>query len=241
MKVIDNLFILTSKVNVSSNPFSYTKKRSIYSCEERYNQLLETINSIKKRVKNYFIILIDNSKFSDEKKNKLCNIVNIFIGRNNIQNIQKFDYITDKQGCKGTAEMFMVNECLKRIVKENLTFKNLFKLTGRYILNNNFKINKYKNEKLIFKRNKQLENYYYTCFYKIPQSFFYNYQMIVKFFVENPQIIIKKNKLGLEQYFPELVLQQTKNIRLLNVLGVTQNIAVCKNSEYKKWKTNKHI
>ena len=55
-----NVVLITSKIYVSNKPLTYINTRSIYSSEQRLNQTLETINSIKKYIPNYFIVLFFN-------------------------------------------------------------------------------------------------------------------------------------------------------------------------------------
>ena len=46
-----NLVIITSVLNISNNPLSYTPTRSVYSYEERLEQTFKTIDSLSK-IKN---------------------------------------------------------------------------------------------------------------------------------------------------------------------------------------------
>ena len=66
-----NIVFITSKIYTSNEPFSYTNIRSVYTPEERFIQTLETIVSIRKNIPNPYIILFDNSIFTN---NDYCNI-----------------------------------------------------------------------------------------------------------------------------------------------------------------------
>ena len=60
-----NIVLITSKIIVSRNIFSYISIRSIYSIEERFKQIKETIISIRKNIPDVCIFLIDNSNFEN--------------------------------------------------------------------------------------------------------------------------------------------------------------------------------
>ena len=51
-----NLIIITSILNPINKPLDYCNKRTIYSIEERYQQTIITINSIKEKIPNYFMV-----------------------------------------------------------------------------------------------------------------------------------------------------------------------------------------
>jgi len=172
----ENVVLITSKIYVSKNKFSYINIRSIYTKDERYVQTINTINSIKKYIPNVFIILIDNSTFTENEKDILIKNTNIFINHND----KILDYYTNNNEIKAIAELCQIKYALNIISTCNIKFNNFFKITGRYIINNNFVYDlyakTYKNDN-IFKQNKSIKDrlYYYTCFYKISQNNFNEY------------------------------------------------------------------
>ena len=107
--------------------------------------------------------------------------------------------------------------------------KSLYKISGRYLINNNFKYEKFDNKFNIIKKNKDLKdiNYYYTCFYKISK------ENIEGFFQKIKNAFNNKNKyykLNLEEMIPDFL---DNKYKLLENLGITQRIAVWnKNIEY---------
>jgi hypothetical protein len=172
----ENVVLITSKIYVSKNKFSYINMRSIYTKDERYTQTINTINSIKKYIPNVFIVLIDNSTFTENEKDILINNTNIFINHND----KILDYYTNNSEIKAVAELCQIKYALNIISTCNIKFNNFFKITGRYLINNNFVYDlyakTYKNDN-IFKQNKSIKDrlYYYTCFYKIAQNNFDEY------------------------------------------------------------------
>jgi len=218
-----NIIVITSKIIVTQNKFTYVNTRSIYSEEERFNQTIETINSIKKYIPDYYIILFDNSKLDDKKKYILINIVNKFI---NIIDDDNLNHNTDVCDLKLIGELSqhisLYDNYLKYIdFSKN---KNYFKISGRYVINNTFNYNNYNNNLIIFKRNMELKHikYYYTSFFKI------NITNINYFYEKMKEIILKYPYEELKKYDYEVLIPKIleDKIQLVNNLGITQRIAV---------------
>jgi hypothetical protein len=220
----ENLILITSKIYVSNNRFSYIEKRSIYNKEERYVQTINTINSIKKYIPNVFIVLIDNSIFTENEKDVLINNTNIFINHND----KILDYYTNNSEIKAIAELCQIKYALNVINNYNIKFNNFFKITGRYIINNNFlydiyaKI--YKNDN-IFKRNKLIKDriYYYTCFYKISQNNFNDY--VNKIYDLYSELVLKPYENIYYVIDLEFLLPSQLQFKEVNDLGITQYIS----------------
>jgi hypothetical protein len=220
-----NLFLITSKIYVSNNPFSYVNKRSIYSTKERFEQTLETIKSIKKYVNDSFIVLFDNSNFTIEEYNKLNEVTNLFI---NITNNSVLNNYTNESPNKAYGELSQIYYSLKYI--KNIHFDNFFKISGRYLINENFNYNIYDNDSNIFKKNKKIikDDYYYTSLYKISNKNFNSYiNVINSLFEEISNNNSKYNNISLEIFFPKKILFQETN-----TLGLVENIAVWNEINY---------
>ena len=109
---------------------------------------------------------------------------------------------------------------------KNMKIKNIFKLTGRYKLNDNFDFNNYDNDDIIFKRNELVEDraYYFTCFYKIGGDKINLYYDILKELFDD----IQKNYYEYEEWEVLLPTLLFNEFRTIKELGVTQDIAVWK-------------
>ena len=220
---VNNLVIITSKIYVSSNILSYTPTRSIHTVTDRFNQTIDTINSIKKYIPNPFIILIDNSVF--ENKDFLLQLKHSVDNFINITDDNKLNYYTDCYEYKAFAEMYQLLNVYKILKQMNLNshkFKNMFKISGRYVLNNTFNYKNYNNSNNIIKQNMTVTDriYWYTSFYKI------NINFINKLF-DSLQIIFD-NKEQYTQYDLEVIFSMIfkDNFTLINHLGLTQNVSV---------------
>lgn len=147
-----NVFIVTSAIHTHFG---------IFSPEIREQQTFETIKSIKERVPNSFIILSDMGKSSIS--NRLVRETNCYFDLStepNIQQYQKFPKkariyainLMETLGIIRTLELILKEPTLKFLLSNSDYF---FKLSGRYVLNDNFKLGNLVNEntfeKYIFK------------------------------------------------------------------------------------------
>lgn len=220
----ENVVLITSKIYVSNNKFSYINKRSIYTKEERFMQTINTISSVKKYIPNVFIILMDNSTFTETEKDVLTNSTNIFINHND----KTLDYHTNVSEIKAIAELCQVKYALCVIKNYNIKFNNFFKITGRYIINNNFVYDMYtktfKNEN-IFKKNNSIKDrlYYYTCFYKISQNNFNEY--IDKVNELYNELVLKLYENIYNTIDLEFLLPSQLQFKEIDDLGITQYIS----------------
>jgi hypothetical protein len=215
-----NIVLITSKIIVSSKPFSYVENRSIYSTETRYEQTLDTIESIRKKIPDSCIFLIDNSNLDRDMYNKLNELCDVFI--NPIYD-KKLKYYTDRNIYKSIAEGYQIMYFLDLFKQLDIKFDRFFKISGRYYLNNKFKYNKFLSNNIIFSSNNEFGIFYYTCFYMIPYTKFNLYENSYKILYNN----IKNTELvenSIEFILPQLI--GFENIKLVNRLGVTQRIAV---------------
>jgi hypothetical protein len=127
-----NTFIITSTINTQFG---------LISPENRFNQTLETIESIKSV--NCPIIMIDNSNFSlsCNQYKILKNKVDYFIDIGQ----RKHSLFFNKNGVKGAGECYMLLVALDILKKHFYESKRIFKISGRYKLSKEFNINTYNN------------------------------------------------------------------------------------------------
>lgn len=137
-------FIITSCINA---PVMSTI--NVYGKDSRYEDTLKTIESIRRKVPNVKIILIDNSTvpLTEEQLTELSKNVDVF--KTIDHNI--FTLFVNSIGNKGMGEAYIMNEAIKIIEEQNLIGKRIFKITGRYTLADSFDISFYDNPELIGK------------------------------------------------------------------------------------------
>lgn len=128
------------------------KDFSRYSTEQRFYQTLETIDSIRTKVPNAYICLFECSykPISDEYKNILKEKVDVFLEFYDEPGIKTlYENFSQKQELitfgKSLLETRGTLNCLY-LMKEKQLFTDvnrIFKLTGRYTLNEHFNIQDY--------------------------------------------------------------------------------------------------
>lgn len=141
------LFLVSSSIkHFNESGFSqYTEK-------ERFDQTIQTIECIKKKVPNSYIILFDcsHSAISEDYQKELKDKCDLFLDLSNdsiIQGLyenleQRPELITYGKSLLETRGLLAT---LYTIKEHNLFFdsQRVFKLTGRYLLNDDFNISNY--------------------------------------------------------------------------------------------------
>lgn len=206
----NKLVIITSIINPVKEPLSYSKIRSVYSCEERFQQLLKTINSIRNKIPNSFITLLECSlnieKYEDILKNKVDKYLNF------IDNKIILKQVNSKY--KGRGENYQL---LNYLIQENLNnYDCIIKISGRYYLNDKFNYNTFDNAVNIFRYYKEA-NVVSTRLYKINKQYFKHYLDTLK----------SADKYLLQGVSIEQVLNVLLTMTKINYIGVSGNVAVC--------------
>lgn len=218
-----NVVLITSKIIVSDESLSYSDKRSIYTPDERYIQTLNTINSIRKYIPNSFIIIIDNSNLDDTMNKNIHDNVDFFINPTTDENLNN---LTNNNIYKGLGEvsqqLFFYNNFLKNI--DTTKINHFFKVSGRYLINENFDYNNFDNEHNIFKKNKDVTDreYYYTSFYKLNKDTLPKYYTLLQNVLDNKELYMH-DKADLEVIIPSIL---NYNFKTIDNIGLTQFYSV---------------
>jgi hypothetical protein len=147
------------------------KELSQYNTEERFQQTLETIKSIRTKVPNSYICLFECSykPISEEYRNILQDQVDLFLELYDDYGL-KIIY----ENLKSNPNLMIFGKslletrgllCALYHIKKNMLFKDaqrMFKLTGRYLLTDEFNIQDY--ESCL------LENYYVAKVFEYPDD-----------------------------------------------------------------------
>lgn len=139
---MSNLFIVTSALN---------SFRSVIPLEIRYEQTLETLESIRNKVPDSIIVLAESSPdpVPDHMLQVLSGKVDYLLINSNVPDIMQLG----KQGLQSPAEAYSLFVTLDIIEKLNLSgVERVFKLTGRGVLTDDFHIEDHKSSgKYLFK------------------------------------------------------------------------------------------
>lgn len=153
-----NIFLITSVIKVLDDH----NEKSFCHHPRRQHETLKTIYSIREKNPGAKIFLLECSDMSREQEHFLKEKVDIFL--NLSSDIEIHETVLKS---KSLGEKMMMIKAIDYLEKENIDFDNLFKISGRYWLNENFNIDNFKNESYSIKR---LENnMVITNFYKLPK------------------------------------------------------------------------
>jgi hypothetical protein len=121
--------IITSVIETSKYPLSYSNVRSIYSAEQRFQQTLETIESVRRYIPTADILLVEcspTSKYTNAISEKVDYFLNL-----------EFNEIVNNGLAKGKGEVTLLLYALDNIPKK---YTYIYKITGRYVLQPTFNI-----------------------------------------------------------------------------------------------------
>jgi hypothetical protein len=218
-----NIFLITSIINIPNNPLSYTNVRSVYNREERFSQTQKTIKTIRKSIPNIKIFLIECSMLSDEETNYLKENTDIFLNIYDLTNLDIIDKVYSHS--KSMGEGTMTINALNYLLDNKIDYDNIFKMSGRYWLNDNFNFSDYDNDKIIVRNNTQPYKDYtnlYTSLYKINKETVELWLNYLKKSHDSFSMCV-----AFESIFANFIKTQPSNkVVYVNQLGVSGNIAV---------------
>lgn len=125
------LFVVPSTIHISTNPLSYAAVRSAFSSDERAEQTLQTITSIRNRVPGAKILLIETGSQHHLPYNIEALVDKyLYLGnRSLVRNVTDGPY-------KGLGEVVSLYLAHRWILSFGADY--YFKLSGRYHLNEQF-------------------------------------------------------------------------------------------------------
>jgi hypothetical protein len=160
-----NITLITSVINVSKNPLNYTNVRSYWTKEQRFEQTKKTIESVRKHIPDNLIVLVECSEISKEERDYFTNHTDYFLNLHDINSANIIERISSSSKAMGEGTMTIFG--LEFLSKNQLQFDNLFKLSGRYWLNNSFRYPLYDNEYNMFRKITEDLTSVFTCLYKL--------------------------------------------------------------------------
>jgi len=220
--MIENLIIITSVINIPNKPFSYTDVRSTYNREERFQQTKHTIITLKNKIPNNKIILVECSELNEEEIEYMNKNVDYFINLYGNDYLEKYIFGLSKS----LGENTLILRAIDYLTDNNIQYNNLYKISGRYWLTDNFDYNNYNNNKIIYVHEKTNKNDIYSSFYKLNVKHVKSY---VDFIIEHKELLVNcicaEIFLGL---FINHVVDESEKIKI-EFAGVAGYIAVWNN------------
>jgi hypothetical protein len=200
-------FIITSVIYFSRNKLSYSSIRSKFTPEERTEQTIKTVKSIRERMPDAEIILLEMGK----RKNISADLTELvdkylFIGNNPLVN----------WACSGKFKG--LGEAVGLIVSGSRLHTNAdfyFKISGRYFLNDDFSAEAWNSSSFLARK---YDSAISTRLYGFGQEIFSDWQRALK----RSLILLYKGR-SIEEVFPEKFGQQF--IQSIPTLGISGFVA----------------
>lgn len=206
----DNIFLVTSTIRPGQHPLSYTDIRSVFSPRERLIQTLSTIDSVREKVPDAAIVLLENSPLTEDETVLLQSSGARLVLYSGEREAVKW------RDCpfKGAGELYLLMQALKWL--KQLRYQRLFKLSGRYCLNDRFHLSRFPQDRFgIYSDGTSFS----TRLYSVPKS-------LEQLYGKQLKTTFRKALKGssIESHIMEGVPES--KIALLPFLGVTGQVAV---------------
>lgn len=134
-------FIVTSAIN---------SKFGVYSPRERLDQTLNTIATIKERVPDALVVVMEvcGTPINDLQANQIKDVCHVFIDCSNDEDVQALYDNDNWDVVKNGTEIMCFARILGILQQENLLdgIDRVHKISGRYLLNDDFKLDLYDQE-----------------------------------------------------------------------------------------------
>lgn len=163
----ENVVLVPSIIETPNTAFSYSNIRSIYSKRERLSQTKRTVKTIKEKIPGAFIVIVECSPLTENERSIFDKSADLFINLYDLGDPNIIEKIHSKS--KSWGEGTMTIQALETLNQRNIHFDRLFKLSGRYWLNEKFDYTR-------FIENNALANFYNdrmdasTILYKLTYS-----------------------------------------------------------------------
>ena len=211
-------FIITSVINTNNSiGWSYTPNRSTYTPNERFRDTLKSIQTIREKVPNSKIVLLEGRPIDLEMEREIIRLTDVYINfKDDPWVLEAID--STKKGLGEVRKLIKgIEELQKRGALKDV--KRVFKLSGRYWLNNEFNLDNYSLEQMTFKNYEHMVS---TVIYSVPMCKLDNYIILLnKCNIERDLCDI-----GIEVLFKRILQGAYVYIETLGVEGfvaITQN------------------
>ena len=190
-----DIFLVTSVIHTGEVPWNYTPTRSLFTPEERFQQSLETIDSIRKYSPFAKILYVEGGKLESTQLEKIqtrCDYVH-YLGED-----QETKLHCIESNCKGMGDAWLISKGLQYIKENHIYGRNIYKLSGRYRVNENYTMNTISSKIPTFK--KVNENSYITFFFSVPYTLLATFEKNIT----NVMNILRKNPfISIEDALPK--------------------------------------
>lgn len=170
----DDIFMVTNVVNTGQKPWSYAV-RSVYSPDERFQQAMHTVRTIRSKASRSKILFVECSDLSKQQAAELTSNVDYFINLSDIEEVRDACLNSEK---KGFGEAFQTKYGIEFLFKKRIEFNRLFKISGRYALNSGFSLGNFSMEEFTFKKSTNPSSIS-TVLFSLPYCHLFNFYNII--------------------------------------------------------------
>lgn len=217
-----DIFLITSIIKISTHHLANNVNRSVFNHQQRFEQTKQTIKSIRDKLPNIKIMLVECSPFNEEEKQYFIENTDYFYNIYDTEHEENKNTIINslsKAKCEGT----MTIEAIDYLLQNNIDFHHFYKISGRYWLNENFDSNFYINHSNVCKMIHNNRGNCATCLYKLSKENtmkWYNYLL-----QNNNELNIYY--IGYENHFAFFLQQIHFQEYIHERLGVSGNVSIC--------------
>lgn len=155
------IFLITSTIRTPEKPLSYTRTRSVFSPEQRLGQTLRSIESVRTKVPDALVVLLENSALSAGEMAALEQAADWFVSfARDARAVELRD-----GPFKGAGELYMLL-WIQDVVR-HFDYEKMFKLSGRYWLSDRFCSQHFPSDRFGFLMR---DGAYSTRLYCVPKS-----------------------------------------------------------------------
>lgn len=133
-KDIDVIFLITSVISLSLKPLNNNISRSMFSTNDRVKQTLDSIKTIRSKVPNARIIMLEGGKVDFSQQ------FSTLVDEYHYMNSKIARFFVDHKN-KGLGEVYLLGRGLRALPQKKEMIA--FKIAGRYELNESFEISRY--------------------------------------------------------------------------------------------------
>ncbi len=259
---VKDLFVIISTVNPCSTPYYdpgpmkmspelglipdvdstvviKNRPRSVYSTEDRFNQTLETIKSVRKYAPGAKCFLFENSRLTKNQQDRLVRITG-----SEESNLDRADRVILSSDCpvasffrdgqnKSLGEIYSLIKFIINVVGDGkIQFRRLFKLSGRYRLNSKFDSNAFPVEGMCGFRvlDPSVPDYpffhFSTVLYSVPKDYISRYLSVlcdILLCMNIRQLNLEKRMVDVETGLYDRI--PSERIKEIGLLGVEGNVS----------------
>ncbi len=165
---VHDIFLITSVINTGNHPWSYTNTRSVFSMEDRFRQSLHTIQTIREKMpEGTRIYFVECSDIPESMEEALKKATDQFFQCKEVPSIRA---ACIQSTLKGYGELLKTLLVAEYLLRENIQFRRLFKISGRYFLNDSFNSSKFSEESFTFRTPFPNSVCNPTVLYSVPSS-----------------------------------------------------------------------